>query len=132
MYCNFCGKENPDKAKYCKFCGKRFTEHIKPIDDFRNFIRINHCKFWVPGNPKVKLLVDDMFVAQFEWKKGFSVDIPLKERPVKIDLKMNGLIKISVFKFNESIDYSKSYNLELKYDRAWGKSKMISFTEMVL
>ena len=32
MYCNNCGKHNPEGSKFCQHCGKKFTEHYSATE----------------------------------------------------------------------------------------------------
>lgn len=48
MYCNNCGKENPENSKYCQFCGIKFTE--KTIKHETTTILESKEEFTIPSN----------------------------------------------------------------------------------
>lgn len=118
MYCNYCGKENPEGSKFCCECGKPVlannsavqtitknkTHKLTIFRESQMFVSFMNPAVNITINKNKKLSIDN----------GQTIELELEEGNYEINF------ELSVRKRTVNIDLNKDMNVKLKWNRFTG------------
>lgn len=117
--CSECGNNVSDKAIVCPHCGAPllFPPKIQSIN--QKILCINFEGKWMAVDSKVSIWVNNDFIGDFSFIKGFSVDVPFEGNSVNVEC------KVGPRKFNFTPIIPNQYNdnkyyFNLQYSRLNG------------
>lgn len=112
MFCNNCGKENPNDSKFCSNCGKNIISDIDIDNSKMHTIEIFRESQLFLINPAVNVAVNG--VNKLSIANGENVKLKLEEGKYEITFTMSLRKKVV------QIDLKKDTHIDLKWNRFTG------------
>lgn len=109
ILCSECGSQVSDKASVCPKCGAPIVVSKKEDTTKNRALTINwHGKSDI-ANSNMHLIVYGKEIATFNYRKDFSVEVPIISSPISIEVKQLGKRLKRTFE----LDVEKNYSLEI-------------------